>query len=637
MPITAQDGDDSFRRSSPAHGKDDIDDIDDIDPPDSASDSSERWRVIGNQEFDFADAATMALPVLPMGGNWYPVNDMSMRYSRELQAVHVPFDDISLVDTLELPAVSLRDPAITEAPTQKLPAIDVAGLGEKAATAAGAFRSAIIKGTLSLVVREGLLKIIVLGANIILARVLAPKDFGIFVILGFFNTILMTFGTFGLGPAIVQRKHDPTQKELATLFTFQVLIAAALVGIAAVTAPWLASLYHLGPSGVWLIRAMAFGFLLISASATPMSLLERRLSFGRVALIEVSIGVSYQTLAVILALRGQGVQSLVIATLVSTGLGALLTYIVGGWWPRLSFQFRRIYPMLSFGIKYQVNSMVALVKDNLPQTLVAGVVGAAAVGYISWASTLAFYPLMLVSIIGRVTFPAYSRASHDRKLLQEMIEGTIRAQSFVIFPAVAILVALAPSITHVIYTDKWLPALPLFYFLLVNTVVSSVNSALSAALNALGKPGTVSSLMIMWLVLGWALTIPLVLRFGLIGYGIANASISVTVVVVVYVFKRHQPVRILRNVTLPLISATASGVAGVFLTRVVAAQNIVIMLGEALFVAAIFATLEFVIDRHFAADVGTLLRTVIARGQRRQTQTDGVAAVHGNDVATRQR
>lgn len=494
-----------------------------------------------------------------------------------------------------------------------------------APVAAHASGGAVVRGTLSLILREGFLRVVVLAANVALARILVPQVFGVFVILGFFNTFLTTFGAFGLGPAIVQRREEPKREELAALFTFQVAVAAVLVLLIGLLAPLLASAYHLGDQGVWLIRVMAFSFLLISASSTPMALLERRLAFGRIAMIEVSSGVIYQAVAVALALVGVGVWSLVVGTLASGVVWLGATYLAEHWVPRISLRWRAIWPLVRFGLQYQVNSFISLFKDNIVSTFVAALLGATAVGYINWATTLAFYPLILVQLMGRVTFPAFARALDDRPRLQRMVEATIRYQCYVAFPAVAALAAFIPQITSVIFTDKWQPAVPLVYFFLIPTVTSAVTWPLIAGLNALGRPDLVWRLMLLWLVLDWALGVTFVLRFGYVGFAIANACVTLSSVATVILFKRFQPLRLLRNIVPPSVSMLLT--TGIFLLvdhmRTPSGLLPLALDGVAVFV--VFIVIEAIIDRHFVADVRYVLGAVFSRLRPRSAPVEAEA------------
>jgi|GEM_PF-278897 len=516
-----------------------------------------------------------------------------------LPAMHTATSDLGVWDTAPMPVVPAAPVSIPNPHSGK----------------------SIIRSAVSLIVREGLLRIMMLAANVFLARLLSPSIFGIFVVLTFFNSFLSTFGTFGLGAALVQRKEEPEHSELSALFTFQFVIALALVVVAFVVAPVLSSTYHFGEQGIWLIRSMAISFLLTSAGSVPVALMERHLAFGRIAIIEVINGFVFQALAVLLAWRGFSIWSLVVATLASSICSFIASYMAGGWWPRLSFRFRMIWPIVRFGMQYQVNGIISLLKDNISPTFVVAVVGAAAVGFINWAATLAYYPLIVTDLIGRVMFPAFSRVVHDRKQLQHMVESTIRVHCYVVLPMAVALGALAPYITHVVFTDKWMPAVPLIYYMLVSTFISGISRPLIAAFNALGKPNVVSRLMILWFVLDWGLIVPLVLWQGFVGYAMANALVSFSIVVTVRLYKRYEPVRMIQSIAKPTIIAAVSGGAVFVYSRINPPDSLLLLAVDGLAVCVLYVGLEALLDRSFVSDVRFLISSFRARKQLSSTES----------------
>ena len=470
----------------------------------------------------------------------------------------------------------------------------------------------VARGTASLLIREAVLKIVALGAGIVLARALAPRDYGIFAILGLFNSFLFAFGAYGLSAAIVQRQQEPGSEELAALFSFQVAIAAAMVVVLSFSAPWLSATYHLGVVGVWLIRAMALSFLLNAAAATPRAILERNLAFGQVALIEVGSGITYQIVVVWLALAGRGVWSLVLATLVSSAVTMLLAFIASAWHPRFSKNWRGIKPSISYGLKYQVNTITAVLKDSVSPIFVAAVFGASAVGYISWATTVAAYPLVLVNITNRVMFPAFSRVARDKVLLQNAIEVAFRCVAYTLFPFIAILSGLAPYMVHIIYTDKWQPAVRILYMLLIGTGMFGFVGILIAGLYAIGKPGVIARFMVVWLIFNWALSIPLVLWFGPFGYAIANACIALSQAVLYIEVRKYLEISVLRNLLAPFLALAICLFSAHFMALFHAPHNIILLAGEVLLSLIVFFGVEWLVDNNFRKDL-FLLKSVFAR------------------------
>lgn len=561
-------------------------------------------------------------------------DDLSLEDTRPLSAAQrnpwSPAMDLALWDTMILPAplgalrrsgshTHLQTPPegfdIALQPTAVVPALKAGAAVYASAngSATGPSTVALVRGTLSLIMREGILKVVVLGANILLARLLAPQDFGVFTVLSFFIGFLSTFGAFGLAAAVVQRRPDPTRAELAALLTFQLVTGALFVAIAYLCAPALVAVYQLGPDGVWLIRVMAVSFLLASAGATPMALLERRLAFGRVAVIEVSAGLASQGLAVGLAFAGFGVWCLVAAALTSASLTTLVAFPLAGWRPTLSLRWRRILPMVGFGMRYQAVNILALIKDSARPTFVAAVLGTTALGYFGFAETLAFYPVILSSIVSRVMFPAFSRTADDRERLQQMVEAALRVQAYFSYPAVALLAAFAPWVTMVVFTAQWLPAVPLIRVLSISTVTATINVTLITALNALGKPHVALRFMVMWLIVLWTATLVLVPLLGLFGCALADAAVSVTLIVVIAAFRRHLPARVVGSLALPLLSAAVAGGASYALSQWEPPATLALLAGEAIAGLLAFIASELVLDMRFRRDVHAIVCMVFTR------------------------
>lgn len=422
-----------------------------------------------------------------------------------------------------------------------------------------------VKGALALLLRDGVARIAGIAGGIALARILTPEVFGIFAVVTFVVMVANFFRDVGLGAALVQRGEPPGEAEFRTVFTVQLVLVGALVALVFAVAPVLAAAYGLEDSVTWLIRVSALSLLMSALGTVPSIKLERKLEFDRLVMVEIPTTVAFQVVAVGMALAGFGVWSLVGGSLARAALGLVLIYAVSPWTPRLGLDRASLSSMLSFGVPFQLSGLITLVKDNVTPTFVAAVAGAQAVGYIGWAANAAYMPLTLVAIAGRVSFPAYSRLQDKTEVLKAAIERSIRIISMLLFPIVALWMALAPQIVHYVYTDKWMPALPAFYLFCASTVTASVSTTLVNALYALGRSDSVLKLNVIWMILAWGLGVPLVLWLGYEGIPLSSALISVTVVLTVREMDRHIRISILPNVLPSLAAASIAGIAAYLL------------------------------------------------------------------------
>lgn len=386
------------------------------------------------------------------------------------------------------------------------------------------------KGVFTLTFRRLLLKIIDTVGVIFLARALSQDVFGIFGIISFVVfTFLSFFSDVGFGAALIQKKTDLTLDDTRTTFTIQQSLVTFLLLIAWITSPKIADFYQLGAQGIWLIRVLSLSLFITSFKTIPSIILERELKFEKLVIPEIAETIVYNIIAVYMALHGYGVWSLVIAILARTLIGAFLLNLLAPWQLGWAFSRSSAKSLLSFGVPYQANSVLALIKDNITPTLIAYWYGPSAVGFVNLAQNIATRPMEIINIVSRVMFPAYSRLQNDTVRLKRWIEKSVRFMAVLYFPAIAGLLVTAPYILQFLYADKsakWLPALPTLLFFLGGAFPIIVTTTYTNALYALGKPKVVLALMFLYTILTWGLGAPLIYKFGYVGIAIAGIIIT---------------------------------------------------------------------------------------------------------------
>ena len=382
-------------------------------------------------------------------------------------------------------------------------------------------------GIRSLLMRQVLTKLTFLIANIALARLLAPQIFGIFSIVSFIVQFFSLFGEVGLGAALIQKKDQLDQRELSSIFWFQQAVAWCMAIILILAAPLLVTFYpSLPPVGVWLVRALAVSLVVSSLKSVPVLQLERNLDFTRIAYIDVAESISFHAVAVGLAYTGWGVWSFVIAAICRSLTSVVVVFSCSHWRPSREYDFDAVRRLLRFGIPYQGNNILAFVKDAVTPIFLGVYAGAAAVGFVNWAKNFAFAPLMLSEVFGRVAFPAFSRIQEDKDLLARTVKRSIRMMTLIMFPFTAVMLAAAPELIQLVFTAKWLPALPSFYFFCTSPLVIGIILPMYSAILALGNSRVILWMMILLLLLEWGIGIPAVMYSGFNGISFSQPIIA---------------------------------------------------------------------------------------------------------------
>lgn len=453
-----------------------------------------------------------------------------------------------------------------------------------------------VAGVMILTIRKFALKAISYLGSIFLARLLIPEVFGIFAII---STIITFFGFFsdvGLGAALIQKKADLTQKDLSVTFTLQQILVVLVTFLLWFSAPWFAARYPLGPAGVWLLRVFSLSLFLTSLKTIPSILLERQLKFNRLIWPEVAEVVTFQVLAIGLAIQGLGVWSFIIALLVRSFLGLAVLFYLSPW--QISFAWDKTIArrLVRFGIPYNLNGFVATIKDAVMPIFVGAVSGATAVGYLNWALTFSKLPILFMADIFRVTFPAYSRIQHDKDVLKKAIEKTIRFTNMFLFPAVFLLAAFVRPIVTIIFTDQWLPALPAFYIHLLGILIVGITNTFMDALWALGQTKIAVKLLIIFTLVNWGASVPLVYRLGFNGAMIGSVIVLyVSLPLTWFYINRIAGVAVIKNTWPAFGAALAAGICGYILSGRVTNLLTLLMFGS--LSGLIYLVTIFLLDR----------------------------------------
>ncbi len=419
-----------------------------------------------------------------------------------------------------------------------------------------------VRGVAVLAGRNVLLQIIGFVAGFFLTIFLSPEQFGVFVIVQAIKNFSAYFSDIGLAAALIQKKVFPTRKHLETTFTIQNSLVLLMILIIFLTTPFLRQWKHLNQEAVYLLWALAFSLLLSSLQSIPSALLERELDFNKQVIPQVIGTVIFQVLAVFLAWKGFGITSYTIAVLASGFVGLIIMYILKPWRPGFAFALDPLKDLLRFGLPYQINTFLAVFKDDGMTMVLGGILGPGAIGLLGWAQKYASYALrFFMDPVTKVTFPAFSRMQEHKEELSKAVSKSIFFICLLVFPVVITLVFLAPILIDIIPKyGKWQPALLALGLISINTVWAAITTPLTNALNAIGKIKVTFKLMIMWTILTWIFIPGLSYLYGVNGAAMGYALVGTSSIVAILVATRSIPINFWQSVGKPAVSSILVGI-----------------------------------------------------------------------------
>jgi O-antigen/teichoic acid export membrane protein len=426
-----------------------------------------------------------------------------------------------------------------------------------------------VSGVVALTLRTFFLQAVNTVSLFILTVLLTPGVFGVFFVVSAAINFLIYFSDIGLAAALVQKKEKVTRLELVTTFTIQQALVVTLVVVSLVLSPLVGSFYQLSPAAVWLFRSFAVSFFLSSLKTIPSVLLERKLGFSRLVIPQIVETVVFNLVAVVLAWQGYGVTSFTVAVLARGLSGVAAMYLVNPWRPGLGFSAAAARGLLRFGVPFQVNSLLALVKDDLQTVFLGRVLVLAQVGFLGWAQKWAFMPLrLLMDNVNKVTFPTFSRLQDDLASLKAATEKALFVVCAATLPVlVGLAVSAEPLVAVIPRYHKWEPALWPLYLYAFNAAFATFSSTLTNVLNATGRVKLTLKLMLMWTGLTWIFVPPLVFRLGYVGAAAASAIIALSSLVTVFLVRRIFVFDFVRTVLAPALASVIMGLGLYLWTR----------------------------------------------------------------------
>lgn len=372
-----------------------------------------------------------------------------------------------------------------------------------------------VKGMLwSFIERFGSL-LILFTANVVLARMLTPDDFGLVGILMAFVMISQMLIDGGLGNALIQRQKITTV-DCSTVFYTNLAVALVCYAALYFGAEAISSFYN-EPMLSELIKVLGAVVVIDAFGAVQNNLLMKEVDFKKITIVKVGAALLSSVIAIVAAICGMGVWSLVVQYVVNSVVKSSLLWLLSSWRPILTFSKTSFNTLFKYGSKLLLANLLSEAYRNLLVLIFGKFFAKAEVGYYSQAKHLQDVPVTsIMTIVNQVTFPIFSKLQEDKEQLKRGLSRSVKILTFLNFPLMMGLVIMAEPIFRLLFGEQWIPSVPYFQWLCGGfgflLVVHNTNIN---AIKAVGKSGIVLYLEIIKKLLGFGL----IMAFIYMGYG----------------------------------------------------------------------------------------------------------------------
>lgn len=360
--------------------------------------------------------------------------------------------------------------------------------------------------------------------SIVLARLLMPEIYATVALVTVFTTILQVFVDSGLGTALIQKK-DADDLDFSTVFYFNFAVCVLLYLGMYAAAPVIAGFYG-KPELMQLIRVLSLILVVSGVKNIQQAYVSRNLMFKRFFYATIGGTVFSAFLGIFLAYEGAGAWALVAQQLSNAAIDTLILWITVEWRPKRMFSWKRLKKLLSYGWKLLASSILDTIFENIVPLVVGKMYTFADLAYYNKANQ---FPNLLVSNIGTsidsVLLPVMSQEQDDCQRVKEMTRKAIRTGSYIMWPMMVGLAAVAEPLVSLVLTDKWLPCVPYLRLFCFAYVLWPVHTANLNAIKAMGRSDIFLKLEIIKKITGMV-TIVASLPFGVLAIAFANVLIE---------------------------------------------------------------------------------------------------------------
>ena len=349
--------------------------------------------------------------------------------------------------------------------------------------------------------------------QIVLARLLTPSDYGLVGLITVFITIAQVFAQSGLGQALVQHKNADNT-DFSTVFYYSMVFSIVLYITLFFCAPLIADFYG-SPELTAIVRVLGLVVVIGAVNSVQQAYVQKTMQFKRFFWATLGGTLASAVIGIIMAYKGFGVWALVAQQLTNQIIDTIVLWLTVKWRPIRTFSAARMKQLFSYGWKLLCSSLLDTAYNNVYSLVIGKFYSSADLGYYNRGKQ---FPVLIIqninSAIDSVLFPVLSEVQNEKARLKSMVRRSIMTSTFLIFPSMAGLAAVAEPLTRILLTDKWLPAVPFIQFCCFTYAFWPVHTANLQAIKAIGRSDIFLKLEIIKKVFGIAVLI-ITLPFGL--------------------------------------------------------------------------------------------------------------------------
>ncbi len=415
-------------------------------------------------------------------------------------------------------------------------------------------------------------------ANVFLARLLSPEDYGIVAIVTVFTAFFALFSDIGLGTGVIQNK-TLTQKDISNIFSFTVYIGIILAALFCVFS-WPLSLFYKNNVYLKIGPLLAVSIFFNTLNMIPNALIMKEKRFGSVAIRNVVTAVISYAVAVMLAFLGFKYYALVFQSIISAVVFFVWNYSSSRIKLCFAPKFSSVKKILNYSIFAFCFDLLNYAARNLDNLLTGKIIGEAALGQYNKAYTLMLYPVNYLTLVVTPTLhPILAEHQDDKQYMFDVYMRVFKILSLIGLYITALCYCSSSEIVLILYGDQWIAAIPCMTALSLSVWFQMTSSSCGGIYRSIGKTKIMFQSGIMFVsvqvlmiiigvaskdivILAWCVSASFILKFIIEYFNLIHRGFGMSIL------------HFLKNLLPELIIAILLGIAAVTIKQILSINNV---------------------------------------------------------------
>lgn len=399
-------------------------------------------------------------------------------------------------------------------------------------------RSAVLKGGLYVIVRQGLGTIINVVGVLLLTRAIGPGEYGLYATASGLFAAVQLVAQLGVHIFLIRAEREIEAETWWVASTLMLVLALGGVLIGAATLP-LVMLWTRIP-GIGAAALAVYATLpLANLAQVPLARLERVLDYRNVARVELASQIGFFAVALPMALTGAGVWAPVAGFAAQQLLLLVLTHVAAHYWPRVCWRRAIAREIVAYGTAYTASLWLYSLRRLVNPLVVGRYVGADAVGVVALATQIVTHLSFAAAATARLSMAALARVQSSADKLRRAISEGMRLQTLAVGPIILVFGWFAPAVVPALLGRSWGGVALIYPFMGVWILANSVFNLESSALYVLRRNREMALFHAVQTLLLAVAALLLVPELGMTGYGLAELVALASYVVMHAFTRRH--------------------------------------------------------------------------------------------------